>query len=248
MRSALFTLLAFLSLTTKGFAQELVIISDLDETLKQAAVENKVRAGIKLIEGVRPYLGMQIIFNELKAKHPGAKFYYLSNSYTFLYSGKEWTRKFGFPQGVVLQRSIKDQSDSFKPSKLKEIIKNHPNAKKWLLFGDNVEKDPKFYEELVSESGLNNSEIYIRDARLIFPQSPLSNYYQHEVQILDALRISQGSAEVIRSLPFNELVPKFLLKTLRKRLVKECKLPVDVCKEEARERVSEVRDLLQVQD
>lgn len=222
-------------------AKELVIISDLDETLRMANIENKAKAGVKLVTGVKPYEGLRTIFNELKNTNTEIKFYYLSNSYPFLYNGERWTDKNGFPEGTILQRCLKDKSDSFKPRKLKEIAARHPDAS-FLLFGDNVEHDPKFYRDFLAESQLNDIQIFIRDARLEFTNEPNMTYFQTEAQITDDLNMSQETSDAVSGLAFNKLVPKFLLKNLKKRLIKSCKNPLESCRVAAERRVLEVID------
>ena len=232
--------LSLLVLSFQSFAKELIIISDLDETLRVANVEHHVKAGLKLIGGVKPYEGMQAIFNEIKAKNPDAKFYYLSNSYPFLYNGEKWTEKHGFPEGVVFQRCLKDKSAEFKPRKLKEIAAAHPDAS-LLMFGDNIEHDPKFYREFLAETQITDAQVFIRDARLIFTEEPGMTYFQTEDQITDDLNMSAETTAAVRALDFNKLVPKFLLKNLRKRLVETCKSNgVESCSEAADKRVQEV--------
>jgi hypothetical protein len=221
-------------------AKEVVIISDLDETLRMANIEKKVKAASKLIVGVKPYEGLVSIFQDLKKSNTQISFYYLSNSYPFLYSGKNWTKKYGLPQGVVLQRSLKDKSDSFKPRKLKEIAAKHPGAS-LLLFGDNVEHDPKFYSDFLNETRRPDTRIFIRDARLVFPTDPDITFFQTDAQITDDLEITEATTQKIKELPFFKLVPKFLIKNLKNRLVKACEAAKKVsCKEEAEEKVLDV--------
>lgn len=225
-------------------ARELVIISDLDETLRMANAERLAKAAGKLLVGVKPYPGMQAIFNEIKAKNPDAKFYYLSNSYNFLYNADKWTAENGFPKGTSFQRCLKkDKSDSFKPKKLKEIAAAHPDAT-FMLFGDNVEHDPKFYREFLAETQIKDARVFIRDARLEFAQVEDMTYYQTEDQITDDLNMSDETTFTVNNLPFNKLVPKFLLKNLKKRLIKECKTAVVSCAEAADQRILEVIDLI----
>lgn len=236
----LFLLLGLTLASQTLLARELVIISDLDETLRVANVEKKLKAGLKLIGGVKPYEGMQAIFKEIKAKNPNAKFYYLSNSFPFLYDGEKWTTKYDFPEGVVLQRCLKDKSDTFKPQKLKEIAAAHPDAS-LLMFGDNIEHDPKFYRNFLAESQISDAQVFIRDARLEFTEEPGMIYYQTEAQITDDLNMSAETSATVHNLPFEKLVPKFLLKNLRKRLVETCKSSgVESCREAADRRVQEV--------
>lgn len=223
-----------------SWARDLVVISDLDETLRAANVENKILAGVKLIGGVKSYVGLTTIFQDIKRRNPDAKFYYLSNSYPFLYNGKKWLKENGLPEGKVLQRSLKDKSETFKPSKLKTIALENPDAS-FLLFGDNIEKDPEFYLKFKEQGQLNDARIFIRDARLLLPAADgHMTYFQTDVQIIDDLEVSPEAAIKVNALSFSKLVPKFLLKNLKKRLIKECKTAAVSCTDIAEARVQEV--------
>lgn len=244
MKTKILLFLALMFNCQAILAKELVVISDLDETLRMANAEHLAQAAGKLLVGVKPYPAMQAIFNEIKANHPEVKFYYLSNSYNFLYNADKWTAENGFPKGTSFQRCFKkDESETFKPIKLREIVAAHPDAT-FLLFGDNVENDPKFYRGLMAETQIKDARIFIRDARLIFTQADDMTYYQTEDQITDDLNMSAATTNLVKNLPFNKLVPKFLLKNLKKRLIKECKTAAVNCTEAAERRVLEVIDLV----
>jgi phosphatidate phosphatase APP1 len=222
------------------WAKELVIISDLDETLRVANVEKKMKAGLKLIGGVKSYEGLTAIFQDIQLKNPDAKFYYLSNSFPFLYNGKKWVKENGLPAGEVFQRSLKDKSDSFKPEKLKQIGARHTDAT-ILMFGDNIEHDPEFYTEFKEQSQLTDIRIFIRDARLLLtPDSSEITYFQTDAQITDDLQSSLEATAKVNALSFNKLVPKFLVKNLKSRLIKECKTAAVSCTDMADARVQEV--------
>lgn len=232
-------LFIFLCQFSISFAKEVVVISDLDETLRIANIEKKVKAAGKLITGVKPYEGLRAIFNEMNQENPEIKFYYLSNSYPFLYSGTKWTAKHGFPKGTVYQRQLKDKSKVFKTVKLREIAQKHPNAS-FILFGDNVEHDPDFYRNFLKENQSKDIRVFIRDALLVFTEESKITYFQTEAQITDDLQISPETEEFVRNLPFNKLVPKFLLKNLRARIIKSCREQLVSCKEYATQRVQDV--------
>ncbi len=236
-------LFIFLCQFSISFAQEVVVISDLDETLRIANIEKKVKAAGKLITGVKPYEGLRAIFKELKVKHENIKFYYLSNSYPFLYCGEKWTAENDLPKGIVFQRSLKDKSTVFKTLKLREIAKKHPSAR-FILFGDNVEHDPDFYRNFLKENQSRDMSVYIRDAKLVFTEENQITYFQTEAQITDELEISPQTTKFINNLPFNKLVPKFLLKNLKSRIIKSCREQLISCKEYASQRVQEIVDTI----
>jgi phosphatidate phosphatase APP1 len=239
-----FILSAFLILCSQlVIAKELVVISDLDETLRMANVEKKFKAGVKILTGVKVYKGLRSIFQEIKAKNSEVTFYYLSNSYRFLYNGDTWTAKNALPKGVVLQRGIKDKSDTFKTIKLKEIVGKHPNAS-FLLFGDNIEKDPIFYRNIIEETKLSDVQVFIRDARLIFDGEPNMIYYQTEAQITDDLNMSEATKSYVENLSFHELVPHFLLENLKSRIRKSCQGTRRFCHQLAQRKVREVAETI----
>ena len=245
MKKLILGLLVSLSFS-QAFAKEIVIVSDLDETLRRADVEHHVKAGVRLLGGVKPYKGLTAIFKDLKESNGNIKFYYLSNSFPFLYNGKGWTKKNDLPEGVVYQRSLKDKSDSFKPRKLKEIKEKHPDAE-FLFFGDNVEHDPKFYQEFAESSDLSNYSIYIRDALLKFPDSNKITYFQTDKQLISHFSLNQSTEDYLNSLSLKDLVPNFLFNNLKLRIIKECKRSKESeCRKKAKEGTKEVKERLLV--
>lgn len=230
--------------SSQAFSKEIVIVSDLDETLRRADVEHYVKAGVKLIGGIKPYKGLSEIFRDLADSNADIKFYYLSNSYPFLYNGVKWTQKNNLPEGVVFQRSLKDKSETFKPEKLKEIHSKHPEAE-FLFFGDNVEHDPKFYLEFAKSEGLKNYRILIRDAMFDFPSTSEITYFQTDKQLIKSFSLKQETEEKIESLSFKELVPKYLLTNYKYRILKECrKSKESQCEKKSKEATAEVKEIL----
>lgn len=226
-----------------ALAQDQVIISDLDETLRIANVEKSAKAGMKLAGGIKPYEGLTAIFQDLKLKNPTAKFYYLSNSFTFLYDGVRWVKKHKLPEGVVFQRSTGDRSLTYKAEKLREIRALHPSAS-IMMFGDNIERDPVFYKNFKEESQLADAKIYIRDARLIFPEDKDIFYFQTELQLASELDLAPETRSFINGLSFSKLVPTFLLSNLKKRIIKDCKHTATRCSSVAEKKVQEVVEQL----
>lgn len=225
--------LFFILFSFSLLAKELVIISDLDETIRMADVEKKGMAFLKLIGGVKPYPAMEKIFNHIKAQNPDAKFYYLSNSYTIVYNGRRWIKKYNFPEGVVYQRKLfKDKAATFKPAKLKAIVAAHPDAQ-FMLFGDNIEKDPEFYHDLINEMKMKDYEVYIRDARLTYPHIPGMTVFQHEMQIAPKL-VTPEVEYSIRKLGPEKMVPGYLFRNLKSRMMKECDVTRSMCRARAK--------------
>lgn len=232
----------FLSLNL--YSREIVVVSDLDETTRMANVENYFKAFFHLLVGVKPYRGMQAIYSDLKESNDDIKFYYLSSSYTFLYKGDRWINKYGFPKGVVFQRTLKKNSKNFKAEKLKEIYGKHPDAH-FMFFGDNVERDVKIYENFVEENNLYSFEIFIRDALLEFPTSKYAKYFQTEKVLAPMLKLKTETVNFVNSLTRKAVLPNFLLQNLKERLVKECHAKRETkCFSKARAKVKEIENEL----
>jgi hypothetical protein len=207
-------------------AAELVVISDLDETLRMANVEKKIKAGFRLLKGVKPYQGLRHVFNDLAQNNQSVRFIYLSNSYNFFYKGEHWLKKHGFPEGIVYQRNFLDSSHDFKERMLRKICSEENEPSSFLMFGDNVEKDLANYTNFARECPAHSTMIYMRDGQLNFPTGlPNVRFFQHEKQLLldDHLFLDQTTFEKISVLKTKELIPTYLIQNLKKRLKKECR-------------------------
>lgn len=176
-----------ITFSTIGFGYDkLVLISDLDDTIRQVNV-SEMEEAIATVSAERSGLitipkfeGLNKVYNDIQ-KNYQADFYYLSASYPFIYNAQNWITKNNFPNGTVLQRGSGDEFNSgeFKRRILKEIIKNYQNSDDeviFLFFGDNGEHDPEAYNYIVEEANISdNSYIFIRDvvtdASFIYPDS-----------------------------------------------------------------------------
>ena len=235
--------LFFILFSYSLLAKELVIISYLDETLRMADVEKKGKAFLKLVGGVKSYPAMEKIFNHIKNQNPEAKFYYLSNSYTILYNGNRWIKKYNFPVGKVIQRRLfKDKAEIFKPAKLKSIVAAHPDAH-FVMFGDNIEKDPEFYHDLINEMKMKDFDVYIRDARLTYPHIPGMTVFQNEAQIAPKLVSTEVESD-IRKLGIEKMVPSFLFRNLKSRMMKDCDVTRTICRARANLEAQAIREAL----
>ena len=110
---------------------KLIIISDLDDTIRQVNVSEMDEASISVmgarskLRSIRPFSTLRSIYQDLEKNHD-VKFYYLSASYPFIYNAKKWLEINKFPEGEVFQRKFNDEfsSSEFKQRILKEILSN----------------------------------------------------------------------------------------------------------------------------
>ncbi len=248
MLKTLITFIFSFFIVNLGIARELIVISDLDDTLRMANVESIPRAAVRIIHGVKPFESMQLLLNDIKAQNPEAKFYYISNSLHLFYDAKKWIRNYNFPEGAVLQRPLRVSPKVFKPRELRKIAGIHGRDAQYILFGDNVEKDPEFYQDFLRELAINDAHVFIRDARLIFTQhGPQVSFYQHERQVLthpSLSMISGPTKALIRAMDLSKLVPKYLFDNLKRRLARACYPGRNnrLCREEAAREVGEIAE------
>jgi phosphatidate phosphatase APP1 len=165
-------ILLFLSF---NLSAKLVIISDLDETLRISKTHNYLLSLTEIIKGVKSFDQMKVLFNQLQ-KDEQADFIYISASYYKFYNGAKWIRKQGFPTGKVYQKpKLTLSSKEFKLQMLEKLFKNgdFDASDNFLFFGDNSSHDEQVYTEFKAKYGLNG-DIFIRDIKS--KATPFSSY------------------------------------------------------------------------
>lgn len=166
-----FFLIATFLISSQSMAK-IVVISDLDDTIRQVNVvdmdEVILRVAVERIGAntITKFDKLHMIYEDLSLNQE-ASFYYVSASYPIIYNARKWLQKNDFPTGKVIQRNKRDEfnSSAFKKRILKEIItENDDPDTQFLFFGDNGEHDPESYNAVVSELNIEDrSIIMIRD-------------------------------------------------------------------------------------
>lgn len=134
-------------------APKLVLISDVDDTIKVSDVRDSLERISYSVFNDSLFYGMNLTYQALNMD--GAKFFYLSNGWrpTVEESHQAILSNFNFPQG-----------ENYIPRKLSEIISKVPHKKNRIaeivkstepeiiiFVGDNGEKDPQIYHEMKSK-------------------------------------------------------------------------------------------------
>ncbi len=157
-------LVLFILISANCFSYS-IVISDLDDTVRQAHVSNKVDALKRLSKGVKSFDHLKSIYYDIKdASTEETFFYYISASYKLIYDANKWLRLESFPEGEVFQR--KSLSDHlFKIRIISEILGQHSRdqLEKIYFFGDNGEHDPEIYQTIIKQNDFKNSKVFIRD-------------------------------------------------------------------------------------
>jgi hypothetical protein len=140
----LFSLL-FVCLNTQA---KTLIISDIDDTLKQSHSVDRGDALENALLTDNPFLGMNGVMIAVKAEHPDIKIYYVSNAIRKMMEGQHarFLAASKFPEGpMLLRHSVLDSQ--FKRSEITKIF-NAEKPTHVIFFGDNGEKDAGIYEQL----------------------------------------------------------------------------------------------------
>lgn len=135
-------LLSFVSLTVRA---KTVVISDIDDTLKESHVS--VWWGVPEIKSTAAFWGMPDLLQTLSLR---SEIYYVSSAAkSFMgYFHENFLKVNAFPDGDLHLRQ--GSNDGYKRAQVLDIVaKEKPNA--LILIGDNGERDPEIYEGLASD-------------------------------------------------------------------------------------------------
>ncbi len=225
-------LLSFFLLSISVQAKTL-IISDIDDTIRQTNVLNKLESTRSIIIPAPAFTALLGIFNHYS--QTDSDFHYLTAAPVCFIGHADWIEKRKFPQGLVYQRPC--DSTWLKPDytaiyKYKTVVKIIEKSMfdQILLFGDNAEHDPAVYQKIKNDYPHLNITIFIRDIRVEASKIDKDlkvkklngvNYFLSENDLLKEGTFSQ-LPEALKSkirLDFRlgKLYPKYLYKNLSRR-------------------------------
>lgn len=161
---AVYILAAFLMLP--AFAQaKVLVISDIDDTLKVAHVLSKKGAASSAFDDDSRFVGMSNIFQALQRRHSDIEFHYVSLAPRILMGGqhRDFVVENGFPLTALhLNPGIKQDPELKQKVIRKLITKKKPEL--IIYFGDNGQYDAKVYKQMDIEFPGTESITYIREA------------------------------------------------------------------------------------
>lgn len=248
-------LISLISLFSLNIAKaRVVVISDFDDTIKQANSKGSFLASSYHFLRKKPYLQMRDLFKELKKHYDGqgeqVEFNYVSAAPDILFAQQKWVEKHGFPVGNTFLRSIGSQDTyTFKYNQIVSILRPYLDEPglKVIFFGDNSTHDQDVYADAARDYKLN-AEIYVRDVATTateFEGYPATGregvlYFFSEKE-LEKFAGLNFMSEVLKSNIDAEyrdetLVPKYTTKTMIKRVRKTlgCKFYQFSCRKEAK--------------
>lgn len=152
-----------------------LIISDIDDTLKQTYVVGNKLGGLRV---TNQYAGLSKVYNALACYDLDQQTYeFCINNQGMMHSrdvqlnyvtgapgklrllGREFLQESGFPVGVVRGReSTRESTHDFKLRTITKLLKQLPEFDYVIMIGDNGEHDPKVYHEI--EKHFPNKKIH----------------------------------------------------------------------------------------
>lgn len=170
-------------------------ISDIDDTFLVSHSSNLPKRLYALFtknpQTRKPFKDVVAHYNLLakSAKQGKAPFFYVSSSEWNLYEYiKEFCRFHDLPEGVFLLSTLKRWHELFKTGqgkhgtkliRISHVIKAFPH-RKYVLLGDDTQKDPEIYLEAIEQFPDNISCVYIRRIE--------KDHYQKTERIISSIR------------------------------------------------------------
>lgn len=225
---------------------KVIVVSDIDDTVKQSNVMELSDALVRVLRGVGSFEYLGLIYGQLRdfyQKDNQVNFIYVSASMKMVYNGEKWLSKYGFPIGKVSQRNSIDQvfikSSKFKKiyvTKLLKSIDGYQTAKV-IFFGDNGENDPIIYKDIVSSLGIKDALIYVRDVSteatdfnigLDHKRETGVNYFLSEYQLIKNRWFEFLSKDLVSRIVYNYcqnlLIPSYVQNHFVDRVIaKRCR-------------------------
>jgi hypothetical protein len=151
---------------------KVVVVSDIDDTIRESHVLNLLHAGFRLLGTPQEFKDLAAVYsalNQSSINNSGEPMAvaYISASTKFFYDADEWITLRQFPKGEVIQRKlINEDKKTFKVSNIIRFLsEKYVQGDEIFLFGDNAELDPEIYQEVLRATHLK-ATIFIRDVRL----------------------------------------------------------------------------------
>lgn len=150
---------------------KIVVISDIDDTIKISHILDKSDGVSKAFKTGNVFFGMNMLYQEIKNQNPEIEFYYISNAVRSIMglSHQHFLESNQFPAGFLALRDNPITNDH-KVQSIRLILKD-PKIKFVIFIGDNGERDAKIYSQIVQEFPNLPQITYIRQAYSVSQES-----------------------------------------------------------------------------
>jgi len=213
-----------------------IIISDIDETIKQSNGMNYSNALWRIVyKKALAFKGLSSIFKKIH-NQDNSQFYYLSASYKFLYDADKWLveNDLGFHE-QAFQRKLKSKKMEYKLSRVESILSQaYEEGDIVFLFGDNLAYDASVYRKIINTHSEKKIFAFIRDVKgeklFIENKEDIKNskvkYFLTVLDLINSpvLDLDLENKEEIKKLGKKDLLPDYISRYLaRKYVSRSCK-------------------------
>lgn len=198
------------------FAEEIMVISDLDDTIKQTNVKNPGDAAYNALFTQKVFSGIPELFDSMKSYTD--KLYVLTNSFNFFrYNIFKLLDKFDIQALEVSTRHLFRDKDGFKYKYEYIVDKMKETNGKVILMGDDNGKDPEVYAEVLKNYPDKVLSIYIHKVMNRKLPRGITSYitaFEIAVHEFEKGRMNLNDALVLGESSLNEfelknIIPKF---------------------------------------
>lgn len=221
-----YCVLIILFFNFKAFSKTLVI-SDIDDTIRETNVLNKTQAFKHMLQGFRPFDNSALIYQGLVTNFD-VDIVYISSSFDFLTPAGPWLSKNEFPVTYIFQRDIEQLFTDGKMFKIKALTdflqKNHTYYTDYIFVGDTGESDQEVYEYISELFALKNKTILLRDIKAKHVLSSVTKssdiyYFIKSTELSQNKKFHQAINFISNRLK-KERVPNYIKDNLQKKLIK----------------------------
>lgn len=179
---------------------KILVISDIDDTLKVSHVLSTVGAVSSAFDDDSHFIGMAEIFQDLKKHHKDIEFHYVSLAPKILMSERHqsFLEENGFPITKLHMNPGVRQDSQLKQKIIRKLLKG-TKPELVIYFGDNGQFDVVVYDQMVKEFPQIPTVTYIREA--------YSKYGDSEYPTLSSQVGFVTSVEVVVDLINKSLLP-----------------------------------------
>ncbi len=214
-----------------------VVISDIDDTIKKANSEGTSSGRTWHFFRKRIYPEMRDLFQELDSFYSskGVDFFYVSAAPDAIFDQYEWLDKHQFPSGKAFLRQWGDGSIyKYKRRVILRILSRYRDVGelKVFFFGDNSSEDAKVYLDAVKELNLKEASIFIRDVSTMatnwstgwsIESLPGIHYFFSERELIGHIDLDFMSLDLTnrihKTYRKRTLIPEYTFNTLYRRVV-----------------------------
>ncbi|MDG0816641.1 phosphatase domain-containing protein [Bdellovibrio svalbardensis] len=144
---------------------KVLVISDIDDTLKVSHVLSKKGAASSFVDESSRFVGMSEIFQMLDLQHEDIEFHYVSLAPKFLMEGQhlDFLEENGFPITELHMNPGMKQDPDLKQKAIRKVLREK-NPELVIYFGDNGQFDTVVYDQMSKEFPQIPAISYIREA------------------------------------------------------------------------------------